>query len=780
MKNIKFLSLLLGVVGVLSFASCEHKHADFEAGAQDSSMGLYFPSTARVDLTEDGSVAQIVVKRNNSDEAASVSARVLDVDNCGLFTIQGTEFEDGTADIRIDFAADSDESVIEFGYNGAELEIGKRYNFTIKLEEKNASIYGISEATFSLTIPEPWVAWDAEGTQGIYFDDCLRFVFAEPDPFAGLGTYVDFEKHELNPNRIRVVDPFSKNNIAFMWGGVPSWMTIESGDDPFAIEFDITNPKDVKIKSNPILLNLIVSGTRLAFYVHENEEGGFLEPIVLENGIIKFPKDKVGLLAIDPSTGDILGAYQEYANPNGEMMFYLPGTEFVNYAIEATYDGMFISPDGSIAKAIFNFALGTDVDSYKFAFAEGDVTDDPSATVEAIATGSDDLTIFESDRETTRWEVELSTGNYTIVVVPFTAKGEARVEDAFAKDFYFNGAGEMPEVDVQVEIGAPSELVAPEEAAAKEQQRPACFNIGVKITTDASLIKAISTFNIYPDEIEEQTADQLFDEYGVDATDVWKPILAEAGSVVGNLNVVANSTNVVYVRFETIYGTTIDYISEPYTVPEYDGDVKEETYVFVQGDDENAPKVQFSVIPYNSYEDFMFKHSIDATMWYAKYDKAAGTLSTTGVMYGFEQYENMYGDYMGTFDQEKGLIYGYFSSSTADFAKANEPFVMTVTDGLLSGINSYFTMRVGQLNPDDSITYVSDYFAYTPENISISVDVPEAPETPETSSVMFASKSCKLPVVSNNVSVVGAGVKSKPVIKATPVYTFDFAQATLK
>ena len=224
----------------------------------------------------------------------------------------------------------------------------------------------------------------------------------------------------------------------------------------------------------------------------------------------------------------------------------------------------------------------------------------------------------------------------------------------------------------------------------------------------------------------------------------------------------------------------IDYISEPYTVPQYDGDVNEETYVFVQSNDENATKVKFSVIPYTSYEDFMFMHSIDNTMWYAKYDKAAGTLSTTGVMYGYDENENMYGDYIGTFDKEKGLIYGYFSSSTADFAKANEPFVMTVTDGVLSGIKSYFTMRVGQLNADNSVTYMSDYFAFTPENTSISVYVPETPETPETSSVMFASKSCKLPVVSNNVSVVGAGVKSKPVIKATPIYTFDFAQATLK
>ena len=778
MKNIKFLSLLLAVVGVLSFASCQHEHADFTPGPQDATMGVFFPSTSRVNLTEDGTEATILVKRNNASEAATISVLAADINKCGLFTIQGSEFEDGAARVNVTFEAGKDEASIVFGYNAADLEVGKRYEFALQLDQENASQYGISDAVFTLAIPEPWVAWDDKGTKGIYFDDCLCYVFAEPDSFVGLGTYVDIEKHATNPNRIRVVNPFSKMNIAAMWGGIPAWMTIEEGDEPHAIEFDITDPNNVIPSSNPITLNLIVSGARLGFYLHTNEDGSFMEPIKLENGIIKFPVGKVALAALDPSDSTkLLGWYSEMANLSGHMQFYLPGTEFVSYGISAAYDGMYISPDGSVAKAVFNFALGTDVASYKFAIVPGDVVADPAAVVDGIVAGSKDLTIFESDAETRRWEVELTPGNYTLVAVPYTAEGEARVQDAYATAFYFNGAGEMPEVAVDVKVGVPSELVAPEEAAEMEAECPSCFNIGVKITADGSLISSMKIF--YGDmaavEKEGISLDELFSKYAADATSVWLPKLREKGSMVGTVNVNAGTVNSVLMRFETIYGTTIDYQSEPYTLPAYDGEFYVGDYTFM--DATTQAQMLFGVIPGKSYADYYFTHSyIDGSKWYAVYDKEKATFTVTGVELGYENYENQYGTIYGALNEEVTQVYSYMSSVDNTFEDSTAPIVFEVKDNMLSKLTTYFAMGVYgyDLATDTLGEFLGNYFLFTPET-----QIAPAAGLMSKSVVVASSKVAET-VVCSQADLAGVAVEYAPVIKATPVYTFDFAQATLK
>ena len=172
----------------------------------------------------------------------------------------------------------------------------------------------------------------------------------------------------------------------------------------------------------------------------------------MQDGIIKFPQGTVELAAF--AEGQYLGYFTNTGNPNGYMQYYLPGTEFVNYDMAAAYGGMYVSADGQTAKAIFNFALGGDVASYKFAFAEGDVTADPSAVAEAIVAGSEELVIFEGTPETTSWEIELVGGEYTLVAVPYTAEGEARLQNTLAYAFNFPGVGQAAQPQAAVK-GAP-------------------------------------------------------------------------------------------------------------------------------------------------------------------------------------------------------------------------------------------------------------------------------------------------------------------------------------
>jgi hypothetical protein len=75
MKKFKFIYLLLAVVGALTFASCEHKYADWTPGPQDTNMGVYFPSTSGFVVAATDTSVDIAVARNNADEAASVLLR---------------------------------------------------------------------------------------------------------------------------------------------------------------------------------------------------------------------------------------------------------------------------------------------------------------------------------------------------------------------------------------------------------------------------------------------------------------------------------------------------------------------------------------------------------------------------------------------------------------------------------------------------------------------------------------------------------------------------------
>lgn len=751
MKNFKFSHLFLAIVGVLTFAACQHEHADWTPGDPDSNLGVHFPSIETYEVSAEDTTVSIPVKRlSNIDVAAEVSYRWLDLSD-----------EDGdnenslfSTSNSVKFEAQKDVAYIEFTFDGSKLEIGKEYPINIKLSEADASNYGIYDATFTIIIPEPWFPYGAteDESTGIYFDDFLAGMFDDPSYFQGAGTYVQFERSGLNDKVIRTVDLFSKESVAFMLGGLPDWLAFTATGHSY-VPFDISDPNNVILLGQketirdgliinyvPIYINMTLSdGSNYDLVLGQYIVEGETEPIKLENGIIKFPTD--ASIVLGALSGGKYAGYMYEANPSGFMQLYLPGTEFVDYNMIATYDGMTVSPDGSSVKAIFNFTLGADVASYKFAFAEGDYEADPSEIVEAIVAGSEDLTIYESDIETTKWDVELSRGVYTLVAVPYTAEGEARTQDAIAVYLYFNGAPEMPNVEYDIKIGAPKSFVSPEEADAKEAEYPACYNIGVAMTANGDEVRSIKVVVTDPGYVEKEkiTLDELFSVYATDVTSLWLPELKENDYVLGNLNVNANSSNKVYIRIETIYGKFMDYVSEEYTLPEYDGDLVIGTYDITapvevtnaEGEKETKDRtIQFGLKPYKSYDSFLFVHSLDTTEWHAKYDKENSTLTISGIMNGNEAQGCMYGDYIGTFNADGTQVYGYFSSSNADSQVFNEPLVFNIVDGKLASLASYFTMRVAELTAEGEIgQYLFDYFAFTPDNATVELYVKD--ENPE-------------------------------------------------
>ena len=67
MKNFKFIYLLLAVVGAITFASCEHKYADWTPGEPDKGLGVYFPSTQGFKVAATDTSVDIVVARVKID-----------------------------------------------------------------------------------------------------------------------------------------------------------------------------------------------------------------------------------------------------------------------------------------------------------------------------------------------------------------------------------------------------------------------------------------------------------------------------------------------------------------------------------------------------------------------------------------------------------------------------------------------------------------------------------------------------------------------------------------
>lgn len=772
MKRFKFIYLLAAVVGALSFASCEHPYADWTPGAKDANMGVYFTNTKGFEVSEDDTNVVIEVARVNSEEAASVTLRYEAKDATGAAT------ELFTVPAKVDFAAGSEKGQLSIGFDASQLVKGMKYSIAIKLDEEQASTYAVSEATFTIVLPEPW---SSMGT-GIYFDEILCELFQEADAFRGVGTYVEFEQNDLNANRIRVKNPFAPATIGSMWGAVPTWLgyNVPTGQDAY-LEFDITDPNNVRV-GQPVTLD---EPGQLFFFNLGMPDSGYEDlvcfipdatPIVLQDGIIKFPQGTVWLGVVNG--GEFLGTFTRTGNANGYMQYYLPGTEFVNYDMVATYDGMYVSADGATAEAIFNFSLGADIATYKFAFVPGDVTADPSATAEAIVAGSEDLEIFESDAATKSWQVELTKGVWTLVAVPYSAEGEARLQNTYALNFYFNGTGEMPEVNLDVQVGTPASFAAEENKAAIEAETPACFWIGLNIAGPASEIKAMKawwgTTSSYESVMAAgMTHDEIFADYAADLGKYLEK-MAESDAVTVRMNVNNHTPNyTVLFRAETIYGTVIEKKLE-YIIPAYDGDFAVGEYMF--SDATTQSQMVFALIPGKSYNDFYFVHNyIDGSMWYTKYDAETGTLTNEGVELGYEDYGSLWGYVYGAFNEELTQGYGYVNTSDAE-GKTLAPMVMSVENKAIAGLETYFSMFVMEYDfaSDTPGDVLGNYFSFTPA-AEIAPAAGALQAGVKCVNAKFNAKMAEMkPCVVD--SVIAS--EAKLVIKATPVAP-NFAMANL-
>ena len=393
--------------------------------------------------------------------------------------------------------------------------------------------------------------WESLGV-GVYVDDLLPYILADPQPFQGATTEVEIERYYKDENIIRAANLFSEESITAMWGSWPSWMTTTSTHNH--LTFDISDPNNVTLVGGQLFDMGDTTINCIPLYLYA--DGGYdlalcqymgAEPIKLINGAIVFPKD--GSIVLGALQGDMYLGYFSQANQTGKMALYLPGVEYANCEMSVEYEGLSEPTNGGAGKAVFTFQTNADVASFKFAFVEGNVTDDPSEVVDAIVEGRSGLTIYESVENTATYEIELPDGLWTLVAVPYTAKGTAWTQDAISEYFYITNTGGYPDVDIQVAVGSVVDITG---NPAYEENYPSASTICIYMQADGTQLRSITAFvgtgvpaDVSNDEILTQ---------GHDFSD-FIPVMIENGyALAAYRGLTEGTTYDIVLGFETIYG----------------------------------------------------------------------------------------------------------------------------------------------------------------------------------------------------------------------------------
>lgn len=402
---------------------------------------------------------------------------------------------------------------------------------------------------YDYTTGEIKSGWESLG-MGIYVDDFYRVLMsaAGTDLKAGYAAPIEFKRNYTNPNRIRVINPAGRDIFYNMFGNVPGFLVYPNEEYSY-IEFDVTDPNNVKLAQNPAMLNVGINfgadGILPAcLYILEAGDGSYAAPITYVDGKIIFPKDGVAMGYM--FDGEVSGWL---ANSSGLMSYYLPGAEYANCEMSVEYEGLSEPTNGGAGKAVFTFQTSADVASFKFAFVAGNVTDDPSEVVDAIVEGRSGLTIYESVENTATYEIDLPDGLWTLVAVPYTAKGTAWTQDAISAYFYVNHTGEYPEVDIQVAVGSVVDITG---NPAYEENFPSSTSLCIYMGADGNLIKDIVGFVGTQVSADASIEDML--DYGESYADFIPDLVVNGYALVVYQGLKPGTTYDIALGFTTIFG----------------------------------------------------------------------------------------------------------------------------------------------------------------------------------------------------------------------------------
>lgn len=415
MKKINvYIFALISVIALMVTACTEE--VEYKAAGKPDNAQIYFSNTLKsnVELSKDATSFTVELRRIDTKEAVKVNLK--STDESGLFTIPTS----------VDFEAGSEIGKINIGYDPETLEYDDFKVIALSIDDQTTP-YGTAKYEFKAGIPAPWTSLGmATFRDEFWFSDDYQ---------------VELQQHMLEPNRYRLVDPYSQGieNEGFAENGEAT-----GNQAPF-VEFVIL-PAGSAVNGVQTTIDGLVfydgfsTGIKHPKYGVEvevmhpfNFQGFETEDTWVHNIVTQYTEaGKPGVVQFAPMLYmDGLGGL-DYTQEDGVITIVFPGFVMADYTTEIEYGGRFIDAKEN-AFAIVKVTLGEDIESAKVALVPGE---DLEAAVEGIIDGS-----MESVEISASGNVNLpcnENGTYSAVVVSY-AGDKVQKNAAVTFDFYMAG-----------------------------------------------------------------------------------------------------------------------------------------------------------------------------------------------------------------------------------------------------------------------------------------------------------------------------------------------------
>lgn len=394
------------VATVAGFASCSDDD-DYVPAVVPGNAQVYFSNAqeSTVNIVEDQTEFDVLVLRQDTEGELTVNIQANDPS--GIFTIPST----------VTFADTEATANLHITYDFADIEGNVRYPISLKIDEKDATLYGDASTSFVVL----YAPWKSIG-ECKYTDGLISSLY-NADPLTYL---VEVEESMTQPGLYRVVNPYGAD-----------YPYNEPGDyDPdnnYYLTINATDPTKVYLEESPTGCNwgngefifYSIAGLRLAQGNPAAAEGYYG---TVKDGVITFPKGSLlGAMGTD-------GWYT--CNANGKFKLVLPGGVDGDYSVSAPLAGI-IDYVGGVKKAVVEVTMGKDVKTVKVAVVPGADTD---AAVEGIESESLEgvVTLGYSETAQTADFTLGEEGTYSIVAVAYDKEGGAQETYTTLISYYDN------------------------------------------------------------------------------------------------------------------------------------------------------------------------------------------------------------------------------------------------------------------------------------------------------------------------------------------------------
>ena len=407
MKRLAYISLAFFATAALF--SCTEK-STYEPGPQASGAQYYFSSDQATSVNISHTTQSVSIDVFRLETGSASTATVSVVDESGLIS--------SASSVTANFAAGSNKATLTFPITPSDWEFAKNYpvNFTIFDE---STPYGKSELTVTYKYPTPLKSLGkAQLTENYFTGQTFtpQVYQSEIDPNEyHIQKFMGAKSEDLIIHVTKAGDKFG--NVSFTqaglvyfddaWSGI-TYADVNSNGKPDQ-HIDVCHPAGFK-----------------SYSTDESKWAGSKVVLFQDNGI-------PAIVEIAPFyyiSG--LGGWDLTQNP-ANITIIFPGYEPKDYAVEATYAGLFTESDGTVYGEA-SVTLGADLEGGVAVIVPGADEDAIAAGIEKLA--SDEAVAFSGSTVRVPLPKDVQTGFYTIVVGG-VADGVVQAVDAVP--FYYQG-----------------------------------------------------------------------------------------------------------------------------------------------------------------------------------------------------------------------------------------------------------------------------------------------------------------------------------------------------